>query len=207
MPSARTSRTLPPEIRRTAILDATRKLVSEHGAAELTIEEITSAADIAKGTFYLYFKSKHDVLVALRDRLAAEILADHEAALAALPPDDHTGRLTQWLRLAIESRVRRASLHDALFHSGHAEPAAARGADSHIAMLARLLEEGATAGQFDIADPELVATLLYNAMHGAVQQVLAQPDDKIERLVRAVQDMAVRAVMPLTVDTRRQRGQ
>ena len=196
MTMTRTSRTRSADSRRASILDATQRLISDRGAAELTVEDITSAAGIAKGTFYLYFKTKHDVLAALRDRLTAEILADHEARLEELPATDHAGRLTNWLEQAVQGRVGRANLHDALFHEGPGSHGDGQDADSHIAMLALLIAEGAEAGDFDVDDPDLLAALLYHAMHGAAHRVIHRPEDEVDTLVHAVQELALRAVLP-----------
>ena len=51
--------------KRRALLEAAYDLFLERGAAKTSVEDITSRAKVAKGTFYLYFKDKYD----LRDRL------------------------------------------------------------------------------------------------------------------------------------------
>ena len=50
-----------------------------------SIEHITSAAGVAKGTFYLYFSSKDDVLAALADRFAQKLLERIKTAVAEKP--------------------------------------------------------------------------------------------------------------------------
>lgn len=42
------------------------RLFSERGFAETTVEDITNAADVGKGTFFNYFPSKEHILVHLR---------------------------------------------------------------------------------------------------------------------------------------------
>lgn len=44
------------------LLNAAEKLMSKKGYEKTTVEEITNEAGVAKGTFYVYFKSKEDVL-------------------------------------------------------------------------------------------------------------------------------------------------
>jgi AcrR family transcriptional regulator len=51
-----------PEIRKGEILDAAEKLFAAKGYDAATVNDILAGADIAKGTFYYYFKSKEDVL-------------------------------------------------------------------------------------------------------------------------------------------------
>lgn len=47
---------------RQKIVDAAFELMSHRPVAEVKVEDITEKAGVAKGTFYVYFKSKADVL-------------------------------------------------------------------------------------------------------------------------------------------------
>lgn len=44
--------------KRRALLEAAYDLFLERGAAKTSVEDITSRAKVAKGTFYLYFRIK-----------------------------------------------------------------------------------------------------------------------------------------------------
>lgn len=64
------------ERKRTAILCAARAVFSRKGYAEASVDDVAEEARIAKGTLYLYFKSKEDLyLAALANDLRA--LAGH----------------------------------------------------------------------------------------------------------------------------------
>jgi AcrR family transcriptional regulator len=54
----------------------------ERGVARTAVSDIVSAAGIAQGTFYLYFESKDDLVVAVADRFVAEIGTVLEASVA-----------------------------------------------------------------------------------------------------------------------------
>jgi AcrR family transcriptional regulator len=56
---------------REAILDATRRLLDERRFDELSVAEILTAAGVARGSFYFYFASKHQVLAELTRRAVA----------------------------------------------------------------------------------------------------------------------------------------
>jgi AcrR family transcriptional regulator len=51
------------------ILQASMEVISEKGLHKASISEIAKKAGIAQGTFYLYFKSKHDLIPAIADYL------------------------------------------------------------------------------------------------------------------------------------------
>ena len=55
------------EQRRQQILDAARRLFAERGYHATSIHDIIRTADIARGTFYLYFESKRAIFVELLD--------------------------------------------------------------------------------------------------------------------------------------------
>ena len=53
------------------LLDNAFKLFTKKGVKDTSVQEITDSADVAKGTFYLYFKDKYeirDVLIELKSR-------------------------------------------------------------------------------------------------------------------------------------------
>src|SRR5256885_10000810 len=53
---------------RTQIFQAAMKLFEKKGIFGTTVEEITEAADVGKGTFFNYFPSKEAILSALAER-------------------------------------------------------------------------------------------------------------------------------------------
>ena len=58
------------ENRRNALLDAAMALWQAHPERIISMAEVAQAAGVAKGTLYLYFKSKEDMLLAAHERLA-----------------------------------------------------------------------------------------------------------------------------------------
>jgi outer membrane protein TolC/AcrR family transcriptional regulator len=51
--------------KRAAILDAARRVFSRKGYAETAVEDVADEAHVAKGTLYLYFKSKEELYMAV----------------------------------------------------------------------------------------------------------------------------------------------
>ena len=56
------------EKRRHAILDATERLLLAHSQRVASVDEVAAEAGLAKGTVYLYFPSKEELLLALHER-------------------------------------------------------------------------------------------------------------------------------------------
>jgi AcrR family transcriptional regulator len=79
-------------------MNAAERLFLSEGVAATTIEQITSAAAVAKGTFYLYFSSKDDVLAALADRFAQQLLEKINTAVAKEPAKNWKGKLETWAK-------------------------------------------------------------------------------------------------------------
>lgn len=56
------------ERRRNAIIDAAEKVIFSKGLEQATMAEIAQAAELSKGTLYLYFKNKQDLYIAICER-------------------------------------------------------------------------------------------------------------------------------------------
>jgi AcrR family transcriptional regulator len=54
--------------RRNNIIDAAERLFFKHGFDRVSIDQIAEAAELAKGTIYLYFKSREDLHYAIVNR-------------------------------------------------------------------------------------------------------------------------------------------
>lgn len=69
-----------------AILTAAFSLFGHYGYRRTSIDDIAQEAGIAKGTVYLYFKSKEEIFRALSQQLLDQVFATAEAAAAAPTP-------------------------------------------------------------------------------------------------------------------------
>ncbi len=68
--------------RREAILDAAQQLTAEVGYQALRMDAVAEAAELSKGTIYLYFANKEALCAGVASRLIDELLPVLEARLA-----------------------------------------------------------------------------------------------------------------------------
>src|SRR5918999_3571947 len=115
--AARPPRRQPPDVRRDQILDAAEQVLVRRGLAAATMADVAEAAAVAKGTVYLYFESKTELLAGLRARYFERF-----AAMLGDPPPEgrpHGGTAERVERLGAASydfaRANHA-LHHVLFH-------------------------------------------------------------------------------------------
>jgi len=73
--------------KRTRILEAAFDVFAEKGYEKASISEIVKRADIAKGTFYLYFESEASLPEALADQCQEQIVTKIASAFQAKPDD------------------------------------------------------------------------------------------------------------------------
>lgn len=190
---ANVARTKPAEERRIDLLDAAEAVIVERGLGATTLEDITRRANVAKGTFYLYFGSKDDVVAALQRRFSegvAQRVADAIRTRRSWP-----AKLDAVVTACFEDYDREYALHDVLFHqpgdSGRSN--AEGGSRSHapvVTVIRRLLADGVEEQAYDIDDVELTAVLLYDAIHGAFEAGYhGERRPPRQRLIRATQQL------------------
>lgn len=76
----RRKRSMSPERRRQAILDAALAVFSEQGFASARLDDVATRAGVAKGTLYLYFPSKEILFEELVRNAVAPVLEQVQAA-------------------------------------------------------------------------------------------------------------------------------
>src|ERR1044071_5823073 len=88
------------DFRRAQILDAARQQFVRHGVTGTTVDAVAKTAGVAKGTVYLYFESKDDLL---RDILAQDLQDFHDSTVPAVLSDVPLEmRVANFLRRTLE---------------------------------------------------------------------------------------------------------
>lgn len=181
-------RTLPPEVRRTQILDAAAAVLTERRARATTMDRVAEVAGVAKGTVYLHFESKDALFGALRARYDEDLLRAAADELGATGSPRR--RLEGFLRRALALHRRRAELHHVLFHEVGGSEDASMG--RFRVLFAGFVEECVRSGDFDVNDVEIAAGLLLHGLQGMVVEFL--------HAERSDEDAAIAATVSLLLE-------
>jgi AcrR family transcriptional regulator len=173
---------------RERLFRAALRLFAEKGFAETTVEDVTNAADVGKGTFFNYFPSKEHILIAFSDMQLSKLQATVDQ-MRARPEPMRSFFRAMTLRMTEEpSRapdVVRALLQANLSSSSVRSVMRERSARAE-GLLTQLVQIGQERGEFrrDVPALELAqvfrqtifGTLLMWSLHGD-----ASLSDRIER--------------------------
>jgi AcrR family transcriptional regulator len=164
---------------RTRIMDATRRVLCDHGNAGLTIQRIADESSLSTAAIHYHFDTKEELLDAFLDHL----LDAFEAELACEATDPRE-RLRTFLETvfpdeAADDRLAVALIEikaQAPFHGTYRERLTAM--DRRMrGVVADAVRDGVAAGTFDDADPEEVARFVVTAINGAHVRDVALDED------------------------------
>jgi len=173
------------------ILAAARQVLEQRGLEAMTMEEIAAAAGVAKGTLYLYFQSKDDLIQALITLVAENILQDVEAALQA--PGMPAEKLRRVVSVLLEYLNRERLLfpiyaRELLRGKRESREGFWRNyqelEERFVTLVTSLFAEGIAAGQFISANPRLLTFLIRGLVRatGYYQQAEGQAEAAQEAL-------------------------
>ncbi len=160
---------------RRAIEEAVTRLLTAGGSKGFTMEQVAAEAGVAKGTLYLYFKSKRSLLESVKETSLAPLREELEAVLdAGFAPretiEEVVGRQLQFFderrglfRLLLEER-QLAQLQRTRQHNSRYQHLLGR--------VAKVVEDGIRTGVFRKLDAERVAAMLLEATVAVIGQRL-----------------------------------
>jgi TetR/AcrR family transcriptional regulator len=149
--------------RRDSILDAARHVIARQGRGGASMQAIADEAGVAKGTLYLYFRDRDELLQQTGDLVFDELLARLKAVL------DEPRPLPESLRDLVRTKLEFFDesqdflrVYMALRHSGGAAESRRRRRQApqyarYLEMLTRHLGAAAARGEMKPFDPERVA--------------------------------------------------
>ena len=199
MASTSAKRTESEPVRRAQLLKAARKVFRENGYGGASVSQIVREAGVAQGTFYLYFPSKMDAAVSLRDGLM-EALAQAVAA-AVDSGTSFEDRIESMIAACFRVARKNADLFKLSFigidethsemHSQSPEHA------PFLRVITNLFRDAVDSAEMEATDPEITARLVIGLLQHAVMEAFVFGDgEESSRLERGVTALLVRALRP-----------
>jgi AcrR family transcriptional regulator len=141
------------ELRRSEILAAATKVFGNKGFDATLMDEIARAAGLAKGTLYLYFKSKDEIYQAVVRQALAEVDALTRQHVDTAP--NFAGKYAAFIRVRIAFWQEQHSLYRVILSMSRAPQYRKKSIGwqrEAVTYLAELLQQGAAAGEIPLQD-------------------------------------------------------
>jgi AcrR family transcriptional regulator len=188
--------------RRRQIMNAAKHVFAEAGYHGASIHAIIEKAQIARGTFYLYFESK----AAVFDSILDQAMTDLRARIHRIEVDDKNApapqiQLREQVMATLDYIVRDRPLATLLLSAGHTPDAeAAERLDQFFAevrdLLRRAMESGMELGLLRKVDPELAASAMLGMIRGVIEQLIREATPPaVDEVVSEVLMVALRGVL------------
>ncbi len=180
------------------IQDAVVRILSRKGAEGLTMERVAAEAGVAKGTLYVYYKDKKELLESVKEASMAPMRQELFGILdGELPPVQKIGRFVErhlsyfdehreffrvllWERQLAETRLRRQQ----------SDPFR-----TYVDKIARVLREGVRARAIRPLDPVKVAAMLIEADIAMIaQRLLLESPGSVEEDARMLTDVFMNGI-------------
>ncbi len=165
---------------RQRIVDAAWRCVARTGYSALRVDDICHEAAVSKGSFYIYFKRKDDVLFALLDEDAAALEQRiHSVLLANRPGIDRLRLFAQTMLADHDDQGRmqvRADLWAEMFCDKEVRDRFVEHLDRRRRLLSVAISEGIKTGEFDGGVPaETLARIVLAIVDGLMFHSAAEP--------------------------------
>jgi AcrR family transcriptional regulator len=153
----------PPDERRRDLIDAARALFIELGYEQTSMSDIAKRANVAQGTFYIYFSSKQEVLAAIMRELVEE-LGSIIRGLAERSDLPALAVLHQAMEDCLERLSHEARLVEAVYlKANYSLPAQLREeyAPTLLPAVTSIIERGVSEGSMRVTHPRIAADFLW----------------------------------------------
>jgi AcrR family transcriptional regulator len=189
---------------RDLILDAVDVLLAKFGYSKMTMDDVARQVGIGKGTIYLHFPGKEELILSHIDRIAERIVIKlREIAGSSDPPDRRIRKMLVHRVLFRFDSVAHYSqnLSDLLSsvrtvlltrREGHFEKEAA--------VLEDVLREGARLGSLDCSDPRTTSFVLIQSTNSLLPFSLSARElgrrEEVEDQVSRIADLLIKGLLP-----------
>lgn len=189
------------EFRTAELLEAARRLFAEKGFHATTVEDIAAAAGVAKGTVYLYYKSKQDVYWAAIEHGIRELHNEIQTRMEAEEtPED---KVRAFIAIKIRYfemnrdffRIYFSELGSGLSHPTQLPPQIERMYLKQARMLEAVLQQGVQSGTIREIRTDTAAVAISDLIRGInVQRLLGWSTKDVEADIGFVIDLVWRGI-------------
>ena len=181
------------------ILDATDLLLSRNGYQKMTMSSLADAVGIAKGTLYLHYPSKEELVLSHIDRIVFRLLVKLQTlAHSSRPaPDKLEAMLVMRILFRYDSVTHyKKSLSDLL---RDIRPALATRHKRHFEQEAKCFAEVLESPEFEIKSPIETARAMITATNSLLPNNLSSAElgDRraVQRSISLISDMLIRGIV------------
>src|SRR5215470_14798960 len=157
----------PAEVRRQKILDAAGSLLVRDGLEGTSMDAVAAAAGVAKGTVYIYFPSRAELLAALRQRYAEELARRARTVLRPNAPwtaESLAAAVQRMVSVLTGYLLANRGLHHVLYREAGVSE------EETLAPLRKLLrgtlEQAMADAAIEPTDPDTLMRFLLDGLHG-----------------------------------------
>ena len=196
-----TKEALVEQYRRDTIQSAAQRVIARHGLRGASMSAIAEEAGVAKGTLYLYFEGRDDLLDQAADRIFDDLLARLGGVLAGERPLRESLRELVRTKLAffdenqeflrVYMALRLGGAEEARRHRRH-RPRYAR----YVQMLTDFLAAAAARGEMKAFDPARVALFFAEGTSAILQRRLEETGRSPEEDVEWIVDLLLNGLCP-----------
>jgi AcrR family transcriptional regulator len=195
--------------RRREILDAARQEFFERGFHQPTVDDVASRAEVSKGTIYLYFESKEEILAHLLLEGLDLLLAQMEAAGSAATGSEADAALRRLANAYLQFCQANPAYFRLImaFDRGRFEESISRELYQEVLdrslrgldLVAQTIRRGKESGVFEVEDPWQAAGSTWAAING-VLVLMAHPlrrrmlKSDLKTMFQATLDLVVRGL-------------
>ncbi|MDY4335913.1 TetR family transcriptional regulator [Pectobacterium brasiliense] len=169
---------------RATLLATARKVFSERGYADTSMDDLTAQASLTRGALYHHFGDKKGLLAAVVEQIDAE-MDERLQVISDTAEDAWDGfrrRCRAYLEMALDPEIQRIVLRDARAVLGGASPDSQRHCvESMQRLIDNLIRQCVVAD----ADPQALASLIYGSLAEAAFWI-ADGEDGNARLAQGV---------------------
>ena len=181
-PAPRTSRPARQKARtRGALIEAAKTLFAAEGNTDVSIQEITDAADVGFGSFYNHFSSKAELF----DVAIEATFEEHAARLDELLKDEADPAVVFAMSLRLSGRLVATDPRMAQVMMN----ATGRLLNSKAGMAPRALRDirnAVAAGRFEVSDPQVGLACAAGALVGVLHLLAANPELDVAKVTDAM---------------------